>query len=87
MNLVSFIVSFFLLFHICYCYTNFTGIEICALYKDYPSRNGNYGEMGVPSPSNYPGGRSQIQSTYNKTTNTLWVFGGWGYDETDQGMK
>jgi hypothetical protein len=78
-------VLLFLLNNIC-CYTNFTGIEICALYRDYPSLNGNYGSKGVSSPSNFPGARYYVLSTYSKTTNTLWVFGGRGYDETG-GMK
>jgi hypothetical protein len=75
-----------LLYNIC-CYSNFTGIEICALYRDYPSQNGNYGERGVPSPSNFPGARYYIQGIYNNTTNTMWIFGGYGYGETGGGMK
>ena len=63
-----------------HCYTNFTGIEICSLYHNYPSIYGNYGVKGVSSPSNYPGARYFILSTYNKRTNTFWVFGGNGYD-------
>jgi hypothetical protein len=74
-----------LLYNIC-CYSNFTGIEICGLYKNYASQNGNYGEKGVSSPSNFPGARFSIQGVYNKTTNTMWIFGGFGYGETG-GMK
>ena len=77
------ILSFFKVF---YCYTNFTGIEICSLYKNYSSVYGNYGEMNVPSPENYPGARYGILGTYNKKTNILWIFGGWGFGESS-GMK
>ena len=71
-----------LLLYNIFCYSNFTGIEICALYRNYSSTNGNYGQKGVPSPSNYPGARDSIQGTYSKTTNALWIFGGDGFGES-----
>jgi N-acetylneuraminic acid mutarotase len=45
------------------------------------SGQGQYGEAGVPSPSNYPGSRSQ--STVWKTGNTVWLFGGSGYGSSN----
>src|SRR5690606_17198064 len=81
--LVKYFTFLLFIFYTIHCYTNFTGIEICALYQNYPSStNGNYGEKGVPSPLNYPGARTQVLSTYSKRTNTFWVFGGHGYGET-----
>ena len=77
----------FSLYTICSCYTNFTGIELCARYFDYPSSYGSYGEMGVPSPTNFPGARSWIASTYNKKENIMYIFGGYGFGESSGGMK
>ena len=75
-----------LLYNVC-CYTNFTGIEICTLYRNYSSIYGSYGEMGVASPTNFPGARYSIQGTYSKNTNALWIFGGVGFSESGTGMK
>lgn len=73
------LVQLFLLYNI-FCYSNFTGIEICARYKYYPSDIGNYGERGVASPTNFPGKRLYPLGTFSKSTNTFWIFGGWGTD-------
>lgn len=86
MKSLSVLVTLFLI-QICLCYTNFTGIEICALYRNYTSNKGNYGQMGEPSTENYPGGRMGMLGTYNKKTNILWIFGGNGYGESEGGMK
>jgi len=63
-----------------YCYLNFTGIEICFSYYNYSSLTGNYEQKGVPSPTVYPSARRNMLSTYDKNTNTFWIFGGEGYD-------
>jgi hypothetical protein len=68
-----------LFYNICGYYSNITGIEICGLYQNYNSNYGNYGTLGVPSSSNFPGSRYYTQGTFSKTTNTLWIFGGKGY--------
>lgn len=62
------------------CYSNFTGIEICARYQEYNHKLGNYSKKGVPSSFNFPGGRDKVQGVYSKKTNSLWIFGGTGYD-------
>jgi N-acetylneuraminic acid mutarotase len=40
---------------------------------------GNYGIMGIPSPSNVPGARQQA-ATWLDSQGNLWLFGGDGYD-------
>jgi hypothetical protein len=40
--------------------------------------SGIYGEKGVPNPSNIPSARQYATSTYDKTSDTLWLFGGLG---------
>lgn len=87
MKIVLYVVLLFTLFKICVSYSNFTGIEICSSYINYPSEYGSYGEMGIPSPTNFPGGRIHSHSVYNKTTNILWIFGGHGRGETVGGKK
>jgi hypothetical protein len=37
---------------------------------------GVYGEKGVPNPSNYPRARQYGTISYDKNSNTLWLFGG-----------
>ena len=47
-------------------------------------QNGVYGTKGEPNSSNVPGGRYQsISWTSNK--GDLWLFGGYGYDESSEG--
>lgn len=87
MKQVRILLSLFLLFYMCICYTNFTEIEICSLYKEYPLNYGKYGEQGIPSTSSYPGARYFIQGIYNKSTNTLWEFGGIGHSDETSGKK
>ena len=75
-------VFLFMFLKICNSYTNFTSIETCALYRDYSSIYGSYDEMGVSSPTNFPGARFLVTGTYSKKTNILWIFGGLGYGES-----
>lgn len=86
MKIQAAFVILLILFGNIYCYSNFTGLEICALYQDYASIYGNYSTKGVPSSLIYPSARISIQAAYDKPTNTLWVFGGAAYDESG-GMK
>jgi gliding motility-associated-like protein len=41
---------------------------------------GVYGVQGVPSPANYPGGRSYGARTWTGNNGELWLYGGYGYD-------
>jgi len=43
---------------------------------------GDHGTQGVPSPSNLPGGRNETCSAWTDSLNNLWLFGGYGYDDT-----
>ncbi len=47
--------------------------------RDSTSQPGNYGALGVSSPSNVPGARYASVSWTDNTGN-LWLFGGYGYD-------
>jgi hypothetical protein len=38
--------------------------------------NGTYGETGVQNPSNVPRARYAATSSYDKNSNTVWLFGG-----------
>jgi N-acetylneuraminic acid mutarotase len=38
-----------------------------------------YGSLGIPAPSNTPGGR-QYSATWTDSSGNLWLFGGYGYD-------
>jgi hypothetical protein len=42
-----------------------------------------FGTLGVPSDSTMPGGRSHPGSYYDSTSKRLYLFGGQGYDETN----
>lgn len=82
MKVVQVFIFLYLLYSL-YCYTNFTKIEICSLYKQYPQLTGNYGQKGISSSTNHPGARRFSMNVYSKSTNTLWVFGGEGYGVDD----
>ena len=41
---------------------------------------GQYGVLGVANASNSPGGRQLASAWVDSSTNTLWLFGGYGYD-------
>jgi hypothetical protein len=43
---------------------------------------GVYGTQGTPAPGNIPGARWGATGRFNAATNTLWVFGGFGFDST-----
>ncbi len=43
-----------------------------------PNQNGNYGNKGVPSPSNNPGSRTQGMATWTDLSGSLWMMGGRG---------
>jgi gliding motility-associated-like protein len=45
-----------------------------------PSVQGMYGVQGVPSPANYPGGRSYGPRSWTDLNGNLWLFGGIGFD-------
>ena len=45
--------------------------------------NGVYGSLGVPNPSNVPGGRWSLLSFYSK--DSFLVFGGFGYAASGSG--
>lgn len=64
-----------------FCISDFENLEICASYHTYPNR-GNYGPKGEPSVDYSPSNRSFVAATYNKNTNILWIFGGYGIDPT-----
>lgn len=72
---------------LCSCYSNFTGIEICSLYIDYPTLEGNYSQKRVSSPHIFPSGRTFVSGTYNKTTNEMWIFGGATFYDEGEGMR
>jgi hypothetical protein len=38
--------------------------------------SGVYGEKGVPNPFNIPRARHSATSSYDKNSDTLWLFGG-----------
>jgi len=42
--------------------------------------NGDYGEKGIASPSNYPGARCYPVGIYDRDNQEFWLFGGEGYD-------
>jgi hypothetical protein len=44
------------------------------------NEHGSYGDKGVPSPSNVPGGR-ESSTGWRDNDGNLWMFGGVGYDE------
>lgn len=44
------------------------------------SSAGVYGTQGVEASNNAPGGRSSMTCAYHARTNSIYVFGGWGYD-------
>ncbi|MCX6185439.1 MAG: beta-propeller fold lactonase family protein, partial [Bacteroidetes bacterium] len=54
--------------------------------KGDPSFNqtGNYGAIGVPAPSNKPGSRMSSVA-WKDESGSLWVFGGYGYNQSSQG--
>lgn len=41
---------------------------------------GNYGIQGVVSPTNIPGSRNNAVFWFDEANDTLWLFGGLGYD-------
>jgi len=41
---------------------------------------GVYGTQGIPSPMNYPGGRSGQAMVHHPEMKVLYIFGGQGYD-------
>jgi hypothetical protein len=49
--------------------------------SDSINQNGTYGTKGIPSSSNIPGARREAVS-WTDSNNTLWLFGGYGYDAT-----
>jgi hypothetical protein len=44
-------------------------------------QNGQYGTLGVADPNNHPGGRDEA-AIWKDSSGDIWIFGGWGYDET-----
>jgi hypothetical protein len=44
--------------------------------KNPGSNDGVYGEIGVPDPSNIPKERHSATASYDKSSDTLWLFGG-----------
>jgi hypothetical protein len=50
------------------------------------NQKGIYGNMGVPSQSNTPGGRSGSISWVD-TEGLFWIFGGGGYDKGKKNVK
>jgi len=44
---------------------------------------GVYGTMGIPSPTNVPGGRCEINTGWVDSTGNLWFFGGYSSDYND----
>lgn len=48
------------------------------------NQTGVYGTKGVSEPGNEPGARDYA-ATWSDKNGTLWMFGGYGYDETAQG--
>lgn len=48
------------------------------------NQSGVYGTKGIADPTNKPGARD-YSATWTDANNTLWMFGGYGYDETQQG--
>lgn len=47
---------------------------------------GIYGPRGVETSNNVPGGRQGMAAVYHPRTNSIYVFGGSGYDATSSGM-
>jgi hypothetical protein len=47
---------------------------------------GEYGQIGVPSSSNIPRARSASTSSYDKNSNTLWLFGGFTTIDSSAGV-
>jgi len=47
---------------------------------------GNYGMMGVPSASNFPGSRGDAVGWID-SSNNLWLFGGFGFDTNGEGAE
>jgi hypothetical protein len=58
----------------CFCLGNWTWMY----GENTASIGGIYGEIGVPDPSNFPGSRHYTTSAYDKSSATLWMFGGNG---------
>jgi len=48
--------------------------------SDSHNQLGIYGEKGKPSPENVPGARYGALGWFESSTQTLWLFGGYGYD-------
>lgn len=46
---------------------------------------GTYGLQGTEASSNVPGGRNGMTMVYHARTNSLYVYGGFGYDTTTTG--
>lgn len=44
------------------------------------NQSGVYGTQGTAAPGNFPGGRVLATARYDISTNTMWLFGGFGYD-------
>jgi hypothetical protein len=57
---------------ICICLGNWTWMY----GENTVNSNGTYGEKGVPNSSNIPSGRQLATTSYDKRSNTLWLFGG-----------
>jgi hypothetical protein len=47
-----------------------------------PTVNGAYGTKNVAAPSNFPGGRWGATARRDPNTNTVWLFGGYGFDSS-----
>ena len=48
---------------------------------------GYYGEKGVPTLFNMPGARAGAVGWFDSSSQELWLFGGYGYDEQDPGVS
>ena len=46
---------------------------------------GIYGEKGIASTDNQPGAREDALTLYDSCRNTFMLFGGYGYDEINEG--
>ena len=49
------------------------------------NQKGVYGEKGKANPSNCPGGRYAAVGWYDSLREEFWLFGGFGYDSTNEG--
>ena len=46
---------------------------------------GIYGVKGIPNSNNQPGAREGALGLYDSLRQVLWLFGGYGYDNTSEG--